>query len=352
MSKRTVFTTVTGSFPLLVLAALRCRLELTVLLAIPYGISRATVLETLHSHTEMIDLNPLVIERHPIKAPPSASHEEFHCQWYSLTDRVQYLPGGLIQGKVTYSACFHDLTMGLQTHVFAPMGLDIKNKWTLGGNLPGEPREAVELGLGVPKAGLWLREDVDMRCNMLMTGFVKKTLKKAHATLVGRLVEKSHILESAAENRPGDYTKLIEEYSQFPAHAPGEAGEGSEGGHPRDRLSYTQSLGSSARSHSPSLSSQFPSPYTSPSYQAMDPGYHDARQSYLSTASRSTLAVPSPQISYGFAEQGSSYAVELAAEPLEPSKPTKGSGFDSSRISELPADASTVSHDYRAYRGS
>ena len=300
----------------------------------------------------MIDLNPLVIERHPIKPPSNASHEEFHCQWYSLTDRVQYLPGGLIQGKVSYTACFHDLTMGLQTHVLAPMGLDIKNKWTLGGNLPGEPREAVELGLGVPKAGLWLREDVDMRCNMLMTGFVKKTLKKAHATLVGRLVEKSHIMEAAAENRPGDYAKLIDGYSQFPAHAPGNAGEGSEGGRSRDRLSHTHSVESSIQSHSPSLSSQFPSPYSSPSYQSMDPGYRDARQSYLSTTSRSNLAVPSPQFSYGFADQGSSHAVELAADPLEPSKPTRVSGFDSSWISELPADASTVSHEYRAYRGS
>lgn len=300
----------------------------------------------------MIDLNPLVIERHPIKAPPSASHEEFHCQWYSLTDRVQYLPGGLIQGKVTYSACFHDLSMGLQTHVYAPMGLDIKNKWTLGGNLPGEPREAVELGLGVPKAGLYLREDVDMRCNMLMTGFVKKTLKKAHATLVGRLVEKSHILESEAENRPGDYTKLIDEYSQIPANAPRKAGQCSEGGNPRDSLSQTYSVASSVRSHSPSISSQFPSPYSSPSYQAMDPAYHDARQSYLSATSRSTLPVPSPQMNYSFADQGPSFAVELAAEPLEMSRPPKGSSYDSSRISELPAEASTVSHDYRAYRGS
>lgn len=298
----------------------------------------------------MIDLNPLVIERHPIKAPPSASHEEFHCQWYSLTDRVQYLPGGLIQGKVTYSACFHDLTMGLQTHVFAPMGLDIKNKWTLGGNLPGEPREAVELGLGVPKAGLWLREDVDMRCNMLVTGFVKKTLKKAHATLVGRLVEKSHILETVAENRPGDYTALIDEYSRIPGNVPGKAGETSEGNYPSSELSHAQSVRSSNRSHSPSLSSQFPSPYSSPSFQAMDPGYRDARQSYLSTASRSNLAVPSPKFNYGFAEQGPSHAVELAADPLEPSKPAEVSGVSHSRVSELPTDTLTGgAYNYRGY---
>ncbi|MCJ1343332.1 hypothetical protein MMC31_001525 [Peltigera leucophlebia] len=179
MSKRTVFTTIT---------------------ALPAGISRETVIETLHSHVEMIDLNPLVEERHPIKAPAKATAEEFHCIWYSLTDKVSYLPGGLISGRVTYQACFHDLVNGLQTHCYAPMGLDIKGKWTLGGTLPHEPKEAVEIGLGVPKNGLWLREDVDMRCNMLMTTFVKKTLKKAHLTLVERLVEKSHLLEAESHN--------------------------------------------------------------------------------------------------------------------------------------------------------
>jgi len=196
MSKRTVFTTLTP---------------------LPPGVSREVVMETLKSHTEMIDLNPLVIERHPIKPPPNATPEEYHCIWYSLTDRVQYLPGGLASGQVTYTCCFHDLKDGLQTHCYAPMGLDIKGKWTLGGSLPGEPIAPVELGLGAPLHGLWLREDVDvsslytptllsptdkaqMRCNIMMGGFVKKTLKKAHSSLVGRLLVKSQIQEAAAKN--------------------------------------------------------------------------------------------------------------------------------------------------------
>lgn len=193
MSKRTVFTTLT---------------------ALPAGITRETVIETLHSHVEMIDLNPLVEERHPIKAPAKATPEEFHCIWYSLTDKVSYLPGGLISGKVTYQACFHDLVNGLQTHCYAPMGLDIKGKWTLGGTLPHEPKEAVEIGLGAPKNGLWLREDVDMRCNMLMTTFVKKTLKKAHLVLVERLVEKSHLLEAESHN-----SRIWETTSNYSYHS-------------------------------------------------------------------------------------------------------------------------------------
>jgi hypothetical protein len=180
MSKRTVFTTITP---------------------LPVGITRDTVLETLHSHFEMIDLNPLVEERHPIKPPPSATPEEYHCIWYSLTDRVSYLPGGMISRKVSYNCCFHDLGNGLQTHCYAPLGLNIKGKWTVGGSLPGEPVAPVELGIGAPLQGLWLREDVDMKCNIMMTSFVKKTLKKAHSHLVERLLVKAQIIEAAEKNQ-------------------------------------------------------------------------------------------------------------------------------------------------------
>ncbi|EPE26101.1 hypothetical protein GLAREA_02013 [Glarea lozoyensis ATCC 20868] len=179
MSKRTVFTTITP---------------------LPGGITRETVLETLHDHIEMIDLNPLVVERHPIKPPNNADAEEYHCTWYSLTDKVSYLPGGVVTGKVTYNACFHDLALGLQTHVYAPMGLNIKGKWTLGGSLPGEPVAPVELGVGAPLSGLYLREDVDMKCNIMMTGFVKKTLKKAHSALVSRVLVRAQIVEASMEN--------------------------------------------------------------------------------------------------------------------------------------------------------
>jgi len=180
MSKRSVFTTLTP---------------------LPAGISRETVMETLRSHTEMIDLNPLVEERHPIKPPPNATAEEYHCIWYSLTDKVQYLPGGLASGKVSYTCCFHDLENGLQTHCYAPMGLNIKGKWTLGGSLPGEPVAPVELGVGAPLSGLWLREDVDMKCNFMMTSFVKKTLQKAHSKLVGRLLVKAQIVDASMKNQ-------------------------------------------------------------------------------------------------------------------------------------------------------
>ena len=158
-------------------------------------------METLHDHLEMIDLNPSHEERHQIKPPPEASPEEYHCTWYQITDKISYLPAGMYSGKVSFKACFHDLANGLQTHCYAPMGLDIKEKWTLGGNLPHEPVQPVELGIGAPISGLYIREDVEIKCNILMTRFVRKTLKQALATLVARLLVKSQLQEANERNR-------------------------------------------------------------------------------------------------------------------------------------------------------
>jgi hypothetical protein len=113
---------------------------------------------------------------------------------------VKYLPGNLANGSVSYHAVFHDLPDGLQTHVYAPLGLDIRAKWSVGGSLPGEPKQPVELGLGIPREGLYLREDVKMKCNIMMLSFVKKTFKESHSKLVDRLVERAHIIESKIAN--------------------------------------------------------------------------------------------------------------------------------------------------------
>ncbi|KAL2015022.1 hypothetical protein VTK56DRAFT_6522 [Thermocarpiscus australiensis] len=180
MSKRTVFTTITP---------------------LPAGVTRQVVLDFLHNHEEMINLNPLVKERHPIPTPPHAPADEQDCRWYSLTDKISYLPGGLMAGNVTYTCAFHDLPSGLQTHCYAPAGLTIRDKWTVGGSLPGEPAPPVELGLRVPPTGLYLREDVEMRCNVIMTSFVRKTLKKSHAALVDRLKIKAQIASTGARSR-------------------------------------------------------------------------------------------------------------------------------------------------------
>jgi hypothetical protein len=137
---------------------------------------------------------------HSIKPPADAIPEEYHCGWYQIADKIDYLPVGLYSGRVTYNARFHNLAEGLQTHIYAPLGLNIKERWTVGGSLPGEPRTAVELGLGMPIYGLWLRDDVNMKCNILITKFVRKTLMEAYARLVDRLFIKAQLAEIQAYN--------------------------------------------------------------------------------------------------------------------------------------------------------
>lgn len=170
----------------------------TIITPLPSTVSRRTAINALHNHSGMIELSPIVLKHGLTKAPGNAPPDEYHCTWYSITDRVSYLPGGMVKGQVTYKVCFHDLPSGMQSHVYAPAGLDIKGKWSVGGNEPGEEREVRELGLvGVPREGLYLREDIDMRCNFLLTSFVKKTLKKTHEVLVDRLVERADLHDDA-----------------------------------------------------------------------------------------------------------------------------------------------------------
>lgn len=187
MSKRTVYTEISP---------------------LPPRISREVVLDFLHDHLGMIDLNPLVKERHPIPPPAGAAPEEKYLSWYSLTDKISYLPGGLATGDISYTAVFNDLPNGLQTHCWAPLGVEIRSRWTLNGTLPGEPPEKVELGIDAPSTGLYIREDVELRCNILMAGFIKKTTKKAHQTLVEQVASKAQAsadldATTAAASTPG-----------------------------------------------------------------------------------------------------------------------------------------------------
>jgi hypothetical protein len=188
MSKRSVFTSTT---------------------VLPAGVTRETVLETLHDHTAMVQLNPNNCDIVPCRVPTFATPEESTCAWYQITDRISYLPG--LTNKVTYSGCFHNLIDGMQSHIYAPMGLDIRNRWTIGGYLPGEHQGPVEFG--APKDGLYLKEDVDMVCNILATKFVQKELKIAHHHLVQRLIEKAHMTERERHNAQLLYKRTISDDS-------------------------------------------------------------------------------------------------------------------------------------------
>ncbi|KAE8449117.1 hypothetical protein EG329_008500 [Mollisiaceae sp. DMI_Dod_QoI] len=244
----------------------------------------------------MIDLNPAHTERHRVGPPPEASAEEYHCTWYQITDKISYFPG--YKGKISFKACFHDLAVGVQIHVYAPMGLDIKEKWSLGGNAPGEPVQPAEIGIGAPIAGLYLREDVELKCNFMMTSFVKKQLKDALSTLVARLIVKSQLAEAAETNRkiaqgwsptspvPGSpplspplstggldmtfprYSLKPERFSQQTAISEMDGGNAGNGGSPSPGFAPARTSPSfPPAQHSPKFPSQYPQPqYPQPQY--------------------------------------------------------------------------------------
>ncbi|KAF2464774.1 uncharacterized protein BDR25DRAFT_95211 [Lindgomyces ingoldianus] len=177
---------------------MRKKVNYTNITSIPSFIPRQLAIDILHSHGEIIELNPLVLGFEGIKAPRDAPADEFYSTWYEITERIQYIPGvgKMGSGKIKFKGCFHDMPWGLQTHIYAPAGVDLRNKWQICGNQPGEPPETRELGIGAPPEGLYLREDIEIRCNMTMVSFVKKETKAASKILVDRLIKKAELLDS------------------------------------------------------------------------------------------------------------------------------------------------------------
>jgi hypothetical protein len=165
---------------------------------IPSFIPRQLAIDILHSHGEIIELNPLVIGFEAIKAPRDAPSDEFYSTWYEVEERIQFIPGvgKMGSGKIKFKGCFHDMPWGLQTHTYAPANIDLRNKYRICGNQPGEPAETQELGVGAPPEGLYLREDIEIKCNVTMVSFVKKEMKAAAKILVDRLIKKAELLDS------------------------------------------------------------------------------------------------------------------------------------------------------------
>lgn len=174
----------------------------TVITPIPGFIPRQLAIDILHSHSEVITLNPLVLEHKPISAPRDAQADEFYSTWYEITERIQYIPGvgKMGSGTIKFNGCFHDMPWGLQTHIYAPMNVDLRNKYKIAGNQPGvEPPEQPEIGLkalGAPADGLYLREDIEIKCNVAVISFVKGQLQKAGKEMVARIIKKAELLDA------------------------------------------------------------------------------------------------------------------------------------------------------------
>ena len=165
---------------------------------LPATVSRETAVSQLHDHSSMIELNPIVLRHIQTTPPPNAPQDEAsQMKWYEITDEIQYLPGTRLKGQTSYKAGFYNMPNGLQTHVFAPAGVDIQAKWSVGGNASGEEREPIEIGVDKPREGLYMREDVNLRCNVFLMNFVKRNLNKSHKVMVDSLLKKADLAEES-----------------------------------------------------------------------------------------------------------------------------------------------------------
>lgn len=209
---------------------LRKKTVFTLCRPIPGFIPRQLAIDVLHNHSEVITLNPLVTDHHPIKPPPHAASDEYGCTWYEITERIQYIPGigQMGSGKISFTGCFHDVPWGLQTHIYAPMGVDLRAQYRVAGTPAGaEPEGPRELGLaalGAPAEGLYLRTDIDFSSNVALAGFVRAQLKTAIKEMVDRMVKKAERLDADVLQGMIDEEKMstahppVHTYAHAPVH--------------------------------------------------------------------------------------------------------------------------------------
>ncbi|KAG5926355.1 hypothetical protein E4U42_003389 [Claviceps africana] len=178
------------------------RKALTFITPIPSFIPRQLALDILHSHSEVITLNPLVLDHKPIPAPRDAPSDEFYSTWYEMTDKIQVVPGVGSMGasKLTLTGCFQNMPWGVQMHIYAPLKVDFRCRYEVAGNEAGiEPAEQRDMeleSLGVPEDGLYLRVDIEVKCNVAMAGFVRSQIEASSRKMVERIMKKAELLDA------------------------------------------------------------------------------------------------------------------------------------------------------------
>ncbi|KXT00509.1 hypothetical protein AC578_4078 [Pseudocercospora eumusae] len=169
------------------------KVQYTSITPLPSNVPRQLAIELLHSHEEVAKLNPLVTGVKSIEAPRDAPNDEYYSEWYEISEVITW--GFGLKKKIAFKGVFHNLPMGMQSHTYAPMGVDLRVKYLIGGNQPGEPREPRELGVNTPLDGLYMRQDVQIECNLALASYVKKETKDAIGKMVDRLARKAELLD-------------------------------------------------------------------------------------------------------------------------------------------------------------
>ncbi|KAL6876943.1 hypothetical protein J3F83DRAFT_712473 [Trichoderma novae-zelandiae] len=277
---------------------LRKKEAFTLVTPIPGFIPRQLAIDILQAHSEVITLNPLVLGHKPISAPRNAAADEFYSTWYEIEERIQFLPGAgrLGSGKIKFNGCFHDMPWGLQTHIYAPMNIDLRNTYRICGNQPGvEPPEHREIGLealGAPSDGLYLREDIEVKANITMVSFVKAQLKAANKEMVQRIIKKAELLDAGVLKAMMEDGKLKTVNPNDRSTTPAVAAMSP---HSRQPSVNYGAAGQKGAQMPPSYSPAYPHyAYPAPPQPPQTPQMYDPRQSVYSSTPQPGLYAPPP----------------------------------------------------------
>jgi len=305
---------------------LRKKDSFTIITPIPGFIPRQLAIDILHSHSEVITLNPLVLEHKPIAAPQNAETDEYYSTWYEITERVTFVPGIGRMGAsiIKFNGCFHDMPWGLQTHIYAPMNVDLRNKYRIAGNQPGiEPPAVQEIGLkslGVPADGLYLREDIEIKCNVTVLSFVKSQLKKAGGEMVARIIKKAELLDA------GVLQAMIEDGKLKTVNPADRRNTARRSPLPSPGLQYSPSIPGTPPPNSPQIPYQIPRP------QSGTQGVHAYRPS--TAGSQPPSSHHSQPAAFGYGTPGG---------PVE--MPVTEPASDNNFVAEMPGDYYHTSSD-------
>ena len=158
---------------------------------IPTDIDPKAVISILHDHGFLITMSPIVTRYEEAGREPSTV--EFHsiagATNPGLSDKVHYdvwenidvLPGGLWKHEISFKCAFENQPDGVVTWIQAPMGLTSQATY----------RVKEVAGEGAIRSGWILEESIDSSCNVLLKGFVEKTMVNTRKESHARIMEKA-----------------------------------------------------------------------------------------------------------------------------------------------------------------
>ncbi|KAK3382089.1 hypothetical protein B0T24DRAFT_600459 [Lasiosphaeria ovina] len=116
-------------------------------LTLPPRITRERAVALLHDHANVINLSPIATNHHKLEATSTAGIDTDTNEprtSYEVTDAVSYLPFGLWDGSLTVAVVFTDHVDGVSAVKHAPLGMTIKERWTVRDTAAGPGEETTD----------------------------------------------------------------------------------------------------------------------------------------------------------------------------------------------------------------